>query len=475
MPEPDDIDRELSDFGVRWRASLPPVADPHRAFLAQASVRRHPALLSLASSAIVLLVVAAVAFVFVYHGQLPVGVASPSALVAVADSPSPSPSVSLPPASTPPGNTPSASPSARPLPGAMGQFEWQQIASGDGISALWAPDGRHVAIQIPGGIEVFDASGNSVGTAAGVRDPFWLTASTVEAYNASAFPQTSPTGDGISDFEMVAGIAIDVGNPTPVPVTVPCCYPLANGAGAVALTRYLPPADSGLVRPQYVVWQNGQESETRDGMPVGWDLAGDKLVVSHPTVAAFDPMGWLEVVSWPDGATLFVSDQNEAVPFNGSEFDSSGAYLAYPYFYRDNSGVWQHQVKIADLTSGAVSGVIAGGGDGFTWNGDGQIMALSNGGLNDGTFTTDGTKVDQQKLPVPTGFTGSGDYATLVSHQVDSNEDLTNLVAYRDGTSAELKPPSPVHHLYISPDGLSIVITVGSPSGEDAYLASVSQ
>jgi len=323
-------------------------------------------------------------------------------------------------------------------------------------------------------VDVFDRAGIPLASAPGVRDPFWISATTVDAYTTSSFPDTSQ-GDGLGDFEMVPGVTIDVASPTPQPASLPCCYPVANGSGAVAITKYLPETD-GLLRPQFVVWEDGQETAPRDGRPLGWDLAADKLVIFHPSEAGVFPDGWLEVVTWPSLSAVFESDPSEPAPSSNVSFDGTGSYLAYPYIYQDGSGVWRHDVIIADLTTGDTASVMTASGvdvPRYTWNSSGQIIGVTDNALKADTFSTDGKKVAERDLPDQTAFIATADYSTLVTAQIDNNGSLIGLVANRGGKITALKPPFPVDRVYIAPDGLHIVITVESAAGETAYLSDV--
>lgn len=411
-----------------------------------------------------------------------IGLPTMSASPTVAPSASPTVAPSAPPTEVPtatnPATGPTPSPSTTPAPtqppGKPGEFAWRNIASGDGISADWAPDGQHVALQSPDGVDVFDQSGNLLASAPGVRDPFWISATTVDAYTTSSFPDTSQ-GDGLGDFEMVPGVTIDVASPTPQPASLPCCYPVANGSGAVAITKYLPETD-GLIRPQFAVWEDGQETAARDGRPLGWDLAGDKLVVFHPSEAGVFPDGWLEVVAWPNLSAVWESDPNKPSASSDVDFDGTGSYLAYPFIYQDGSGAWLHDVIIANLATGDTASVRTVSGvdvPRYTWNSSGQIIGVTDNGLKADTFSADGKKVAERDLPDQTAVIATADYSTLVTGQTDSNGILVSLVANRGAATTAMKAPFPVDRVYIAPDGLHIVITVESVAGETAYLSDV--
>ncbi|HEY7023411.1 MAG TPA: hypothetical protein VH371_00445, partial [Candidatus Limnocylindrales bacterium] len=71
----DDLERKLDEAGSRWRDELPPLGDMSAPLKRSAAAKREPStLLALASTALIIVVAAAVGFVFVDRANTsPVG------------------------------------------------------------------------------------------------------------------------------------------------------------------------------------------------------------------------------------------------------------------------------------------------------------------------------------------------------------------------------------------------------------------
>lgn len=324
-------------------------------------------------------------------------------------------------------------------------------------------------------MKVFDAAANPVTAFNGLK-PLWLDSQTVEAYDVDHYPPKGPS----RQFYSVPGSAVDVANRTIEPVTLPCCYPVSNGRGAVAVSRTLP--DPGLFRPTFVIWQDGHATAEREGEALGWDATGDKLVVLHSLQPVdidpfFDPRGWLEVLSWPEMNTLFAEGHSQEGDAGDNAFDPTGTYFAYYVSSDDGSSIPGRQIDIGDLATGSVATIPLAGDpskydEGYVWSDLSQIQTFTGSDTVLVTYGPDGTKIAQRKVPPLTSFEASADGTTLLSIQLDADGYPTPVTAYRAGASALLQPPGQVHSYSISPDGRRILITVGSPA-ETVYLADV--
>jgi hypothetical protein len=344
--------------------------------------------------------------------------------------------------------------------------------------ATWAPDGQHFFIGDGDRLQVFDTAGSLVKTFSG-SEPLWLNSTTVEAYDPNQYPPADSDSGGSGQFYSVPGQAVDVTNRTVQQVSLPCCYPISNGHGAVAVSRWLP--HSGSVRPTFVVWQGGDPSTELEGYPLGWDASGDKLAVLHspqlvPVGPHFQPTGWLEVLSWPDLTSLYANRNVESN--QEADFDPTGNYVAGSLGSQDASGIWRLHVDIIDLATGSLASVPVTGdstkyGEGFVWNDQSQIQTYTGADPVVSTYRPDGTKVGQQRLAAPSFFEASANGTTLVSFRFDGSDELADLTAYRNGSSAALEAPAATFgDIDIAPDGLHILVMLGSPAS-GAYLAAV--
>jgi dipeptidyl aminopeptidase/acylaminoacyl peptidase len=240
--------------------------------------------------------------------------------------------------------------------------------------------------------------------------------------------------------------------------------------------------DPGLFQPTFVVWQDGHASPEHDGDPLGWDAAGDKLVVIHSLQPVdidpfFDPRGWLEVLSWPGLQTLYANKSKDDI--GDAAFDPSGSYVDYSSVTQDASGVWREHVDLINLSTGSVATIsIAGDATGvvggYVWNAQSQIVTYSDAAPFVSTYDAAGNRVSEQKVAPKINFQASADGSTLVGFGVDLNTGYsTGAIAYRDGSSAPLQPPGDLRSFSVSPDGKHILISVGSPTGGTTYIADV--
>jgi hypothetical protein len=375
---------------------------------------------------------------------------------------------------------PTFAPNPTVTPGSSGVFVWTKLASGGDGQVTWAPDSEHFFVQDGGigqyHIQVFDAVGDIVKTF-GAAEPMWLDSKTVTAFNGNAYPPSDPSEEPFADFHTVAGQSLDVLDKTIGQVELPCCSARSNGNGAVVIARNLPGIDVGPVNPSFEVWQGGQASPERDGIPLNWDLAGDKLAVLHPTESGPSPDGWLEILGWPGLKSLF-SDHHPGDP-STIDFDPTGRYFAGAIPSRDSSGVSRLGVEITDLTTGSVANVPIVGdfskeGEGYVWNDQGQIVTFTTAAPVLSTYGSDGIRVSKVEVPAGRYYVASAYGATLVGFRVDvQTGKWTDLIAYRGGAAAPLGEPDEVAGLFLSPDGRRIVISVGTPGQGAEYLADV--
>jgi len=357
---------------------------------------------------------------------------------------------------------------------------WIPLVSGDGIGATWAPDGQHLFTEIGYQLHIFARDGASVASASG-RQAVWLSPDVFQVYDS--LPATSFDSDGLGQFYTVPGRSIDVSNGTTESLILPCCYPMSNGHGAVAVTRYLTHGDNDPMRPRFVIWQDGTESIEREGLPIRWSAAGDELLVMHPTQGAFDPWGWLEVLSWPDERTLFASDPGKAIGDDPADmrFDSTGRYLAYPYVHQDASQAWQMDIEVADLDAGSVATIPVAGdsskvGGGYVWNRDSQIMTISESDLKVTTYEPSGEQVKQMTVPQPIALLSSDNGGTILRFVNNKNDDPSDIRILRGATWAPvLVPDGEITNVMLSPGGDQLLVPIGihGYAPQTAFLADI--
>ena len=374
---------------------------------------------------------------------------------------------------------PSATP--RPSPvitgGGSATYEWQKVGAGAGVFPTWAPDSNHLLVDVQNANEfdqvaLLDRSGNSVANIKSVVEPIWLTSDAVEVYEGGSVPDYAQR----DHYLTAPGTSIVASDGTASPVSLPCCEPLPNGHGAVAFTRFLPEKVTDIQRPRFVVWQDGVESAESDGYPVAWDVAGDTLLVIHPTQANWrEPEGTLEVLSWPGLAPLYQDDPANAIP--RAEFDPTGRYVSYDYYYSDASNSWHDEIHVIDI--GARSRVAIPVPDypqargGYVWDDQSRLLVMSPDNLTLTTYLPNGTQVDQTSFDNATFLQASANGATILATQYGDDENPSNLQLLRAGTSKPLTLPlHEVQRIYLSPDGTQVLVTAYSPAddGDAGYL-----
>ena len=379
-------------------------------------------------------------------------------------------------------STPGATPRPTPITTGSGSatYSWQKVASAADVYPIWAPDSNHLLIDMQAANEfdhydLLDRSGNSLATFLGLTDMFWLNSDVVEGYedNGDAYPNDD-------QYHTVPGRAISVSDPTPQSVSLPCCYPLSNGHGAVALTRYLPEKVEDQPRPRFVVWHDGVQSDEHEGAPIAWDLAGDKLLVIHPTQPDFhdQPAGWMEVLSWPGLTTVYEGDHNDVL--GGADFDPTGRYLSYGWGSSDASNASHQGIQILNLATGSrvviplLDAPRSRGG--YVWDSQSRLLSMSLDNLTLTTYLPDGTQVDQATFSQPTFLQASANGATLIRSEYQDDTDVpSDIEIIRDGGSQPLTLPFADAGPRLSPDGSQLLVTGYSASddGTAGYLADI--
>ena len=354
-------------------------------------------------------------------------------------------------------------------------YQWQEVGQTQaGIFPNWAPDSNHVVLDFQAANEydrfdLLDRTGTAVGNWSALTDMFWLNNDTVEGYEADSLPPWNDQGQ----YQMVAARSISVSNPTPVPVMIPCCQPVSNGHGAVAITRLLPDKVQDLPRPRFVVWHDGVQSEEREGQPIAWDLAGDRLIVIHPTQPEVHglPEGWMEVLRWPDLTPVFQDDPS--IVIGDAAFDPTGNYATYldPNGYQPSGP--PPDIHIIDLDSGATAKISLAGASyagalaSYVWNDQGQLLVLPGGTRNIATYLPDGTLVSTTPSTA-TSLQASANGQTIVASTDFVSERTSEYGMIRGGVTQPLTlPVARSYGVGLSPDGTQLFVSGTSPDTQN--------
>lgn len=470
-----EVHHVLSRAGAAWRNEAPELAGPYATFRRRAlGVSRglfSP--MSFASTALVLVVVVAVAGVFLNR---------PTDGVIVGASPSPTAVVALPTAAaSPPGSplstegTPSPTdssgtprPTVTPAPG----LSWQRLGGGDGIVPRWAPDGSHILLAVETANETVDlvlarSDGTEIASYSGYRDAVWLSNQEFIAYQASAIPEAR------DEFAQVQAIIGNASDGETREATLPCCDPVGNGSGAVAVVRFLPEQERDVARPHYAIWSDGTLSEESPGFPFAWSPGGEMLAVLHPTEPTRGVEGWIEVISWPTLETIYSDDAARQV--GGLTFDPSGEYIAFPYASRDAQGNDSLELNIVTLGDGSIAEIpIAGLRLSYGWDAASNMLVSDIRGGTVGTYRPNGTLVDQDAVDGAMIIATSPDGTSILRFERDEFDIESGFEIHRNGQTLPLVlPDGSFEHADLAPDGRHLVVELSTGSGYAAFVASL--
>ncbi len=475
MADERDIDQRLIRAGEEWRRTVPRLGSPYREFRRQATSTGHSLLATLVSSAAVLAIVAvAVAVILSLPTANPGPVAQPTTPGASSIPPTPVPATGRASATpdgkaTPPATpaTPLATPNLPPLAGLVAQ--WLSYTGQIAPFPLWSPDSEHVLIvedfpSTPSAAEtstllLLTADGPELASYAGYREPAWLGADEFIAYQASAIPDNPHS---MVQITAILGNAMD-GSTTDI--SAPCCWPVGNGDGAVAVS-WLPPQQDGNERPQFSVWSDGRSTEPRDGYADTWSPTGDKLIVVHPFGG--QPVleeGWIELVGWPGLATIFEGDHTKAA--GDATFDPTGEYLAYSDMDALGQGRYSFWIDMVKLATGDMVRIPIAGEQGmsvtFAWDSAGNLVVSDVVAGTLATYRLDGSQMNSQPYD-PANYTmgvvSSADGSTvLIERQRSDIEDLqVELTIEREGRTTQASSIGGPEPSWLSPNGEHLIV-----------------
>ncbi len=379
--------------------------------------------------------------------------------------------------------TPTATPPPTPIVTGTGSdaYSWQKVgATQAGIFPTWAPGSQHVLIDKQAANEydkydLLDRAGQSVANWSGLTDMFWLDSETVEGY------ESVPPFSARDQYHTEAGRSISATDGTITPVDLPCCDPVSNGHGAFAVTRFLPEQVQDLARPVFVVWEDGVASAEHVGLPIAWDLAGDKLVVLHPSEPNYiEYDGWIEVLNWPALTSAFKDDPS--IVISDAYFDPTGKHVWYEYVHPDDLGVWHLEFHVIDIATGSTAKIglpgdsSKSGVGGAAWNDLDQILVSSEVDQTLSTYTPAGVSVDVAPWTHSMVIQSSANGATVIATRYDNNDDLAGVRILSDGTWHSIDLPlDRIDHISLSPDGTQILVTgySAADNGPAGYIADI--
>jgi dipeptidyl aminopeptidase/acylaminoacyl peptidase len=468
-----EVDDALSSAGAAWRNDAPELTSPYAVFRrhARGSSRGIFSPMSLASTALVLVVAVAVAGVFLNRPTD--GLVGASATpTSVADLATP---VTSPPQPSFPteGPSPTANPqTARPIATPAAGLSWQRIGGADGVEPLWAPDGGHILLALETANATVDlvlvrSDGTEIARYSGYRDAVWLNNQEFIAYQSSGIPEVR------NEFALVQAILGNASDGRTQEVTFPCCEPVGNGNGAVAVVRFLPEQQRDVARPRYAIWSDGGLSEEREGYPFAWSPGGEMLAVLHPSEATRGVEGWIEVISWPTRETIYADEAARQV--GGLTFDPSGNYLAFPYASRDADGNDSLELNIVTLADGSVAAIpLAGLRLAYAWEAESNILVSDIDGGTFSRYRPDGSVVDQRNSDAPTIISSSDDGSTVFSYERDEFDIESGFEIDRNGRTMPLElPDGSFEEADVAPDGRHIIIELNAGGGYAAFIAAV--
>jgi hypothetical protein len=362
-------------------------------------------------------------------------------------------------------------------------YEWQKVGEAQGgIFPIWAPDSNHVLIDIQAANEfdqvtLLDRTGNSVANVTGINNPMWLDSGTLVAYEDS-WP--AATASDRAKYHTVVGRAISASDGTVTSFDLPCCFPMPNGHGAIAITRFVSAnqEDEDVAWPKTVIWQDGVQSAELDVVPLGWDLAGDKFAVIKPSQPSWrEYTGQVQVFTWPGLTPAYESTAKDRYD---ATFDPTGTYVTGTYSLQDEDDEWHMEIDIVDLTSGAMTTIPVQGDPTKVsadpvWNEQGQLL-VADQGPRLLTYRPDGSPIDTEPLSRPIVLQASADSSTIVSYRYDNKSD--DPIDFQVLSGTDWRPmtfpfgPS-WHGIQLSPDGSQVFASTNTDVGVAGYLADI--
>lgn len=262
--------------------------------------------------------------------------------------------------------------------GRLGTSDWIVLGTGEFSIVSRSPDDAYFLVRRGRdrhAVELSRGDGSFVRSYSDVDWAAWLDA---EQFLLVTYGEPDERGDR-SSIAAITTVDSDVVTPTDVPMG----FGLSNQRGAVAFVernyRYGRGCEPwGCPDPAFTVWTRDGASERHSGRPIAWTPDGSRLLVlnvddglSLPigAPAAPDTIGWVEVLSWPDMASVH-KHRDVRVVDNYWTLDPTGQFLAWETFRR---GI-RHFINVLDIESGE-SNAFRSEGATFAWATEGRLYA----------------------------------------------------------------------------------------------------
>jgi hypothetical protein len=333
---------------------------------------------------------------------------------------------------------------------------------------VWSPDSAYffdsrstlMASHPISGFEIRSKDGVTVSTKSEATPVGWVDSRHVLAYTGlgSSFDETGYAANaqavvvGLDGSQAIENIPYRGG-------------PLTSGYGPVAIPHCDGEDAPTVPKCDFVVWSNGQLSETRPGYPFEWSRneKTPTLAVLHPLEPTRGIEGWLEVLSWPDLGTVYEDQPHEQI--GTAYFDPHGDFIAFeksePDAHVRIATTWG--TKPFDFPESELGrwfwtqyafNVIDNAGVMRSWDGLGNLVAIR---------------------PAPAAFARSSDDGRTVLYwndEVGNGSALTHFaVAANDTTTDVTLPSAPVYFPgNLAPDGSAIALV----SDDAVYLRDLS-